>query len=70
MSPSRPPVLADPQSTAGRAAADEELASRLQRIRRLNNVVLTRRLAALDPAERPLADGALTGLLEHPVTDG
>ena len=30
---------------------------------------LTRRLAALDPAERPLAD-ALTGLLEHLVADG
>jgi DNA-binding MarR family transcriptional regulator len=41
----------------------------LQRIRTLKNAYLTRRLAALDPAEQELAE-ALTGLLEHLVADG
>ena len=40
----------------------------LQRIRTLKNAFLTRRLAALDPAERGLAE-ALTGLLEHLVVE-
>src|ERR1700728_2049933 len=38
----------------------------LQRIRRLKNAFLTRRLAALDPAEKALAE-ELTSLLEHLV---
>jgi DNA-binding MarR family transcriptional regulator len=41
----------------------------LQRIRTLKNAYLTRRLAALDPAEQELAE-ALTSLLEHLVADG
>jgi DNA-binding MarR family transcriptional regulator len=41
----------------------------LQRIRTLKNAYLTRRLAALDPAEHELAE-ALTSLLEHLVADG
>jgi DNA-binding MarR family transcriptional regulator len=41
----------------------------LQRIRTLKNAFLTRRLAALDPAERDLAEG-LTSLLEHMVVEG
>jgi DNA-binding MarR family transcriptional regulator len=41
----------------------------LQRIRTLKNAFLTRRLAALDPAERGVAE-ALTSLLEHLVVDG
>jgi DNA-binding MarR family transcriptional regulator len=40
----------------------------LQRIRTLKNAFLTRRLAALDPAERGVAE-ALTSLLEHLVVD-
>lgn len=41
----------------------------LQRIRSLKNAFLTRRLAALDPAEMALAEN-LTSLLEHLVDDG
>ena len=41
----------------------------LQRIRTLKNAFLTHRLAALDPAEKALAE-ALAGLLEHLVADG
>ena len=41
----------------------------LQRIRTLKNAFLTRRLAALDPAEKALAED-LTSLLEHLVADG
>lgn len=41
----------------------------LQRIRTLKNAFLTRRLAALDPAELALAED-LTRLLEHLVADG
>jgi DNA-binding MarR family transcriptional regulator len=41
----------------------------LQRIRTLKNAFLTRRLAALDPAEQALAE-RLTSLLEHLVADG
>lgn len=41
----------------------------LQRIRTLKNAYLTRRLAALDPAEQELAE-ALTRLLEHLVAEG
>lgn len=41
----------------------------LQRIRTLKNAYLTRRLAALDPAEQELAE-ALTSLLEHLVAEG
>ncbi len=41
----------------------------LQRIRTLKNAFLTRRLAALDPAEQALAED-LTRLLEHLVADG
>ncbi len=41
----------------------------LQRIRTLKNAYLTRRLAALDPAERAQAE-SLTHLLEHLVADG
>jgi DNA-binding MarR family transcriptional regulator len=41
----------------------------LHRIRTLKNAFLTRRLAALDPAEQELAE-ALTSLLEHLVADG
>ena len=41
----------------------------LQRIRSLKNAFLTRRLAALDPAEKALAED-LTSLLEHLVADG
>jgi DNA-binding MarR family transcriptional regulator len=41
----------------------------LLRIRSLKNAFLTRRLAALDPAERVLAED-LTRLLEHLVADG
>jgi DNA-binding MarR family transcriptional regulator len=41
----------------------------LQRIRVLKNAYLTRRLAALDPAEQELAE-TLTSLLEHLVADG
>jgi DNA-binding MarR family transcriptional regulator len=41
----------------------------LQRIRTLKNAFLTRRLAALDPAEKGLAE-ELTILLEHLVADG
>jgi DNA-binding MarR family transcriptional regulator len=41
----------------------------LQRIRSLKNAFLTRRLAALDPAEKALAE-QLTSLLEHLVADG
>jgi hypothetical protein len=40
----------------------------LQRIRTLKNAYLTRRLAALDPAEMVLAED-LTRLLEHLVAD-
>lgn len=40
----------------------------LQRIRTLKNAFLTRRLAALDPAEKVLAQD-LTSLLEHLVAD-
>jgi DNA-binding MarR family transcriptional regulator len=40
----------------------------LERIRNLKNAYLERRLAALDPAERELAE-TLTGLLEHMVAD-
>jgi DNA-binding MarR family transcriptional regulator len=40
----------------------------LQRIRTLKNAFLTRRLAALDPAEQSLAED-LTRLLEHLVAD-
>jgi DNA-binding MarR family transcriptional regulator len=40
----------------------------LQRIRSLKNAYLTRRLAALDPAEQELAQ-AMTSLLEHLVAD-
>jgi DNA-binding MarR family transcriptional regulator len=40
----------------------------LQRIRTLKNAFLTRRLAALDPAEMVLAED-LTRLLEHLVAD-
>jgi DNA-binding MarR family transcriptional regulator len=40
----------------------------LQRIRALKNAFLTRRLAALGPAERSQAE-ALTSLLEHLVAD-
>jgi DNA-binding MarR family transcriptional regulator len=40
----------------------------LQRIRTLKNAYLTRRLAALDPAERAQTEG-LTQLLEHLVAD-
>jgi DNA-binding MarR family transcriptional regulator len=40
----------------------------LQRIRTLKNAFLTRRLAALNPAEKMLADD-LTSLLEHLVAD-
>jgi DNA-binding MarR family transcriptional regulator len=40
----------------------------LQRIRTLKNAFLTRRLAALDPAEKVLAED-LTSLLEHLVAD-
>ncbi len=41
----------------------------LQRIRTLKNAYLTRRLAALDPAEKELAE-TLTALLEHLVAGG
>jgi DNA-binding MarR family transcriptional regulator len=41
----------------------------LQRIRSLKNAFLTRRLAALDPTEKALAED-LTSLLEHLVADG
>ena len=41
----------------------------LQRIRSLKNAFLTRRLAALDPVEKALAED-LTRLLEHLVADG
>lgn len=41
----------------------------LQRIRTLKNAYLTRRLAALDPAEMVLLED-LTRLLEHLVADG
>ena len=41
----------------------------LLRIRSLKNAYLTRRLAALDPAEMALAED-LTSLLEHLVADG
>jgi DNA-binding MarR family transcriptional regulator len=41
----------------------------LQRIRTLKNAFLTRRLAALDPAEAAHAE-TLTRLLEHLVADG
>jgi DNA-binding MarR family transcriptional regulator len=41
----------------------------LQRIRTLKNAYLTRRLAALDPAEQERAE-ALTSLLEHLVAEG
>jgi len=41
----------------------------LQRIRSLKNAFLTRRLAALDPAEKALAED-LTSLLEHLVAGG
>ena len=41
----------------------------LQRIRTLKNAFLTRRLAALDPAEKALAED-LTSLLEQLVADG
>jgi DNA-binding MarR family transcriptional regulator len=41
----------------------------LQRIRSLKNAFLTRRLAALDPAEMALAEN-LASLLEHLVADG
>ena len=41
----------------------------LQRIRSLKNAFLTRRLAALDPAEMAHAED-LTSLLEHLVADG
>jgi DNA-binding MarR family transcriptional regulator len=41
----------------------------LQRIRTLKNAYLTRRLAALEPAEQEQAE-ALTTLLEHLVADG
>ena len=41
----------------------------LQRIRTLKNAYLTRRLAALEPAEQELAE-ALTSLLEHLVAEG
>src|ERR1700678_2465084 len=41
----------------------------LQRIRSLKNAFLTRRLAALDPAEKALAE-ELTRLLEHLVSEG
>jgi DNA-binding MarR family transcriptional regulator len=40
----------------------------LQRIRALKNAFLTRRLAALGPAEKAQAE-ALTSLLEHLVAD-
>jgi DNA-binding MarR family transcriptional regulator len=40
----------------------------LQRIRALKNAFLTRRLAALGPAEQAQAE-ALTSLLEHLVAD-
>jgi DNA-binding MarR family transcriptional regulator len=41
----------------------------LQRIRTLKNAFLTRRLAAMDPAKKVLAE-ELTSLLEHLVADG
>jgi DNA-binding MarR family transcriptional regulator len=41
----------------------------LQRIRTLKNAFLSRRLAALDPADMALAE-TLTSLLEHLVADG
>ena len=41
----------------------------LQRIRNLKNAFLARRLAALDPAKRALAED-LTSFLEHLVADG
>jgi DNA-binding MarR family transcriptional regulator len=40
----------------------------LQRIRTLKNAFVTRRLAAMDPAEQALV-GALTSLLEHLVAE-
>jgi DNA-binding MarR family transcriptional regulator len=51
-----------------RARITAEGRRNLQRIRTLKNAFLTRRLAALDPAERGVAE-ALTSLLEHLVVD-
>jgi DNA-binding MarR family transcriptional regulator len=52
-----------------RVAITAEGRRNLQRIRSLKNAFLTRRLAALDPAEKALAED-LTSLLEHLVADG